>query len=354
MRSACDLCRLRKVPQSFHITQSTHPHIELFYKVLTAYSAAFRSAVIEPTRRVRHANWPACPVFSPHSRCRTGRSFGSKADHWSYSYYTFLLIGPSRELADSQTRVQLEEALAAVQRSTQSTPGGKDESSAASFRSTVSPVPQNLAPQDSPAISLVTDTHCLDTALASFRWHIAYCGLGNPLSTTRAAFYSNIFQRTGSTFDLDDFLNELRQPFIAQGLNSVRRSASIKWPSTSLVQQCVTYYTKAGLYSLFPFADAEALQVLVKADVLNHPRTSRAAYRACLAAFAANITQMHRHDPMFRDADPDAYAHAALSLVPGIITEPIDTRTVEAIMMIVRSWILRSLAFIDEYRFHTS
>jgi precorrin-2 methylase len=98
----------------------------------------------------------------------------------------------------------------------------------------------------------------------------------------------------------------------------------------------VTYYAKAGLYSLFPFADAEALEVLVKADVLNHPKTSRAAYRACLAAFTANITQMHRHDPMFREADPDAYAHAALSLVPGIITEPADTRTVEAIMMIVR------------------
>ncbi|KAJ5749599.1 transcriptional regulator family: Fungal Specific TF [Penicillium manginii] len=244
--------------------------------------------------------------------------------------------GLRQELADSQARVQqLEEALVAAQQSTHSTPGGNYESSTtASLSSAISPAPQNLAPQDSPATSLVTDTHCLDTALASFRWHIAYCGLGNPLSTTRAAFYSNIFQRTGSTFDLDDFLNELVQPLIAQGLKGTRRSASIKWPSTPLVQQCVTYYTEAGLYSLFPFADAEALQVLVKADVLNHPSTTRAAYRACLAAFTANITQMHRHDPMFRDADPDAYAHAALSLVPGIITEPVDTRTVEAIMMI--------------------
>lgn len=125
------------------------------------------------------------------------------------------------------------------------------------------------------------------------------------------------------------------QPLIAQGLQGTRRSTSAKWPPTPLVQQCVTYYTKAGLYSLFPFADAEALQVLVNADVLNCPETARAANRACLAAFTANITQMHRHDPMFRDADPDAYAHAALSLVPGIITEPPDMRTIETVMMLV-------------------
>jgi hypothetical protein len=66
---------------SFYITQSTHLHIELLYKVLTAYPAAFRSAVIEPPRRVRHANWPAFLVFSLRSRYRTERGFGSKADH---------------------------------------------------------------------------------------------------------------------------------------------------------------------------------------------------------------------------------------------------------------------------------
>lgn len=242
-------------------------------------------------------------------------------------------------MADSQARIQqLESALAAAQISAQTTPGTTEVSTTASVSSNLSPAAHALAPQDSQTQGLVTDNHCLDSALASFRWHISFCGLGDPLSTTRAAFYSNIYQRTGCSFDLDDFLGELTQHLISQGLTGSRRSTSIKWPPTPLVEKCVTYYQKAGLYSLFPFADAEALQVLVKADVLNHPESSRAANRACLAAFAANITQMHRHDPMFREADPDAYAHAALSLVPGIITEPVDTRTVEAIMMIVSSF----------------
>ena len=86
---------------------------------------------------------------------------------------------------------------------------------------------------------------------------------------------------------------------------------------------------------MFPFADAEALQMLINADVFNHPDTTRAANRACLAAFTANITQMHRHDPAFSDADPDAYAQAALSLVPQILMEAPDLRTLEAIMMLV-------------------
>ena len=247
------------------------------------------------------------------------------------------LIGHFRELNDSQARIQqLEEALAAAQGHAQLTPGGNDLSTTASLGSVISPESQqSLATQDSATPGLVPDTHCLDTALASFRWHIAYCGLGSPLSTTRLAFYSNIYQRTKCSFDLDDFLAKLTQPLLTQGLKGTRRATTLKWPPLALVQKCVTYYANSGLYSLFPFADAEALQILVTADVLNHPETSRAANRACLAVFTANITQMHRHDPMFRGADPDAYAHAAISLVPGIITEPPDTRTVEAIMMIV-------------------
>lgn len=257
--------------------------------------------------------------------------------HSSVILILHALIGHFRELADSQARVQqLEEALAAAQGHAHLTPGGNDSSKTTSLGSVISPASQqSLATQDPATLGLVPDTHCLDTALASFRWHIAYCGLGSPLSTTRSAFYSNIYQRTNYTFDLDDFLDELTQPLLTQGLKGTRRSTSLKWPPTSLVQKCVTYYANSGLYSLFPFADVEALQFLVTSDVLNYPETSRAANRACLAAFTANITQMHRHDPMFRDADPDAYAHAAISLVPGIITEPPDTRTVEAIMMIV-------------------
>jgi hypothetical protein len=159
------------------------------------------------------------------------------------------------------------------------------------------------------------------------------------LSTARAAFYSNIYEQTGCTFDLDNFLQEVTQSFETQGLNSKKKITTTEWPSSHLVQRCVEYYAKSGLYSMFPFADVEALQVLVNADVLNNPQLTRAANRACLAAFTANISQMHRHDPAFCDSDPDAYAQAALTLIPEILMEPSDLRTLEAVMMLVSSFI---------------
>ncbi|OKO97635.1 hypothetical protein PENSUB_9926 [Penicillium subrubescens] len=171
-------------------------------------------------------------------------------------------------------------------------------------------------------------------ALASLQALLAWCGLGNRLSTARANFCATVYQQCGHAFDLDDFLVEAAASFEKEGFTSKKKTTVTKWPSPSLAKRCVEYYARCGLYSMFPFADPEALQVLVNADVLNHPDTTRAANRACLAAFTANITQMHRHDPAFCDADPDAYAQAALSLVPQILMEAPDLRTLEAIMML--------------------
>lgn len=208
--------------------------------------------------------------------------------------------------------------------------------------------PTPTAPQDtsvSPASSTQTlqawttnhvpDTHSFDAALASFQWHMSYCGLGSALSTSRAAFSSNVYRRTGCTFDLDDFLRETTQSFRTQDFKATRLTTATKWPPQSLVQKCVNYYEESGLYAMFPFADTEALQMLVSADVLNRPQSTRVANVACLIAFTANVTQMHRHDPAFCDAEPDAYAQAALTLVSGLLTEPPDLRTLEAIMMLV-------------------
>lgn len=75
--------------------------------------------------------------------------------------------------------------------------------------------------------------------------------------------------------------------------------------------------------------------MLLDAGVLSHPQSTRAANRACLIAFTANITQMHRHDPAFSDAEPDAYAQAALSLLPEVLMETPDLRTLEAVKMLV-------------------
>lgn len=244
----------------------------------------------------------------------------------------------NRELVEAQARIQqLEGALDtgltpthlghADDQSKSTTPGLQSISSASpqSQPTTTAQLETNYIP----------DTRCLDAALAAFQSHLAYCGLGSRLSTARANFCATIYQQSGHAFDLDEFLIQAAASFEEQGFTSKKKTTSTKWPSSSLVQQCVKHYAQSGLYSMFPFADAEALQMLVNANVLNHPDTTRAANRACLAAFTANITQMHRHDPAFSNADPDAYAQAALSLVPQILMEAPDLRTLEAIMMLV-------------------
>ncbi|KAJ5683515.1 transcriptional regulator family: Fungal Specific TF [Penicillium macrosclerotiorum] len=244
-----------------------------------------------------------------------------------------------QELTDSRARVQeLEDALAAVQNNSDAPNYSARRVAPASSTATTSPGSEahfQSSQSSQPCKNYIPDTRSLEAAVAAFQWHIAFCGLGNPLSTTRAAFYSQIHRQTGCTFDLDNFLQGVASSFKANGLRSEKKSTTSKWPSTPLVQRCVEHYASNGLYSMFPFADAEALRVLIQADVLNHPHTTRAANRACLAAFTANITVMHRHDPAFSDSDPDAYAQAALSLIPDILMEASDLRTLEAVMMLV-------------------
>ncbi|KAJ5654743.1 transcriptional regulator family: Fungal Specific TF [Penicillium lividum] len=236
-----------------------------------------------------------------------------------------------QELIETQARVvELEAALRAARGS----PCNTENSSTVPLMKSFPSTPERLSTQPPANVNFVPDTHSLDAALATFRSHIEYCGLGSTLSTTRAAFSSEIFQRTGCSFDFDDFISELGESFHARGLKSSRQTTNAKWPPASLVQRCVKYYAKSGLYSLFPFADADALQMLLDAGVLTHPQTTRAANRACLIAFAANITQMHRYDPAFSDAEPDAYAQAALSLLPEVLMETCDLRTLEALTML--------------------
>ncbi|KAJ5390825.1 transcriptional regulator family: Fungal Specific TF [Penicillium cataractarum] len=289
IRSACDLCRLRKV----------------------------RCDKAQPACENCHLAGLPC-TFTP------------QAPHQRKSL--------RQELAEAQARVQeLERALDAGLNPTHlSVQDDQSKTSTPGHQSISSGSPQS---QQSSSANLdanyIPDTRSLDAALASFQSHLAYCGLGSRLSTARANFCATIYQQSGYTFDLDEFLTEAAASFEKQGYVSKKKTTTTKWPSPSLVQRCVEYYAGCGLYSMFPFADAEALQMLVNADVLNHPDTTRAANRACLAAFTANITQMHRHDPAFSDADPDAYAQAALSLVPQILMEAPDLRTLEAIMLLV-------------------
>jgi len=184
--------------------------------------------------------------------------------------------------------------------------------------------------------SYLPDTRDFDTALAAFQWHISYCGLGSALSTQRAAFYSLIEQQTGCTFNVDVFAHEVTQSFKAAQLKSNKKVVGIKWPSSSLVQQCLEYFDRNGLYSIFPIVDVEAMQILLNANILDQPpHMTRVANRACLVAFAAMVTQIHRHEAAFAGTEPDAYAQAALTLLPEMLLEPPDLRTLEAVTILV-------------------
>jgi hypothetical protein len=80
------------------------------------------------------------------------------------------------------------------------------------------------------------------------------------------------------------------------------------------------------------------MQILLNANTLDQPPSmTRASNRACLAAFAAMITQIHRHENAFAGSDPDAYLQAALTLLPEIMLEPPDLRSLEAVTIMVSS-----------------
>lgn len=137
---------------------------------------------------------------------------------------------------------------------------------------------------------------------------------------------------------MDEFAHEVSQSFSSQQLKSAKKVIGIKWPESALVQRCLEHFDKNGLYSIFPIVDAEAVQILLNANVLDQPpNLTRAANRACLVAFAAMITHIHCHEPAFAGADPDAYLQAALTLLPEMLLEPPDIRTLEAVTILVSS-----------------
>ncbi|KAJ5952669.1 transcriptional regulator family: Fungal Specific TF, partial [Penicillium vulpinum] len=241
-------------------------------------------------------------------------------------------VDAERELADAKARVrELETTLLGLKESTRH--GHKRLAIPSPSRGSSPVSPRPLAQE---SLSYLPDTRDFDTALAAFQWHISYCGLGSALSTQRAAFYSVIQQQTGSIFNVDDFAHEVTQSFNSQQLKSTKKVIGIKWPESVLVQQCLDYFDRNGLYSIFPIIDVEAAQILLNANVLDRPpNMTRAANRACLVAFAAMITHIHRHERTFAGAEPDAYLQAALTLLPEMLLEPPDLRTLEAVTILM-------------------
>ncbi|OJJ57713.1 hypothetical protein ASPSYDRAFT_1180204 [Aspergillus sydowii CBS 593.65] len=180
------------------------------------------------------------------------------------------------------------------------------------------------------------DPHDVGTTLAMFQMHIALCGVGAAGSAERYSFCSLIHQRTGCDFDVDRFLQGLPN---ASGIPNSRdpgKTTSQKWPSQLLVQTCIHQFVKTGLYSVFPIANVEVLQTLLNQHILDH-KTQRAhiADLACLIAFTALVTELHRLEPAFSDTDPDCYLRAALSLLPRLLMEAANLRTLETFTIIV-------------------
>ncbi|KAJ5990479.1 hypothetical protein N7522_010686 [Penicillium canescens] len=241
-----------------------------------------------------------------------------------------------QELADTKARVrELEAKLVAFREHTKHSHSGLVPPSRGTSPVPLSPLSQ-ASSYTSSAVTYLPDTRDFDTALAAFQWHVSYCGLGSPLSTQRASFYSLIQQQTGCTFNMDVFAHEVTQSFQSQHLRSSRKSIGLKWPASALVQRCLEYFDRNGLYSIFPIVDVEAMQILLNANTLDQPPSmTRASNRACLAAFAAMITQIHRHENAFAGSDPDAYMQAALTLLPEVMLEPPDLRTLEAVTIMM-------------------
>ncbi|PWY81915.1 C6 transcription factor [Aspergillus heteromorphus CBS 117.55] len=181
------------------------------------------------------------------------------------------------------------------------------------------------------------DSSDFDTAMEVFRQHLEYCWPGVAHSPQRASFYSTVYRQTGSIFDLQGFLAGVTQSYKSQHPATRPKAILPKWPTYQLAQQCLDFYSAEGLYSIFPCIDITAAQGVLKELVAERPNAdtqARTAEKACLFAFTAFIAKLHPHLPMFADADPDAYVHAVLTLVPRLILEPADVRTLEALLIL--------------------
>lgn len=238
--------------------------------------------------------------------------------------------GSHSQLLDAKARIRDLEAQLAV----------RDLSPDSSQRERNSSIERS----ENPWLSLFTvdhvpNTYSIDTSLATFQAEIAHCGVGEAGSTKRATFSSLVYRKTGAQVDLDHFLAQAAQSLRFRGLQSrtgSHRSLSPKWPPTPLIRYSINHYSQSGLYSIFPVANADALNRMIEEGVPDRQDdTVPAANLACLFAFTAMMSVMHRLSPEFVNAEPDAYIQAALGLVPRLLMERTTVRSLEAVVLIV-------------------
>ncbi|KAJ5920849.1 hypothetical protein N7466_009175 [Penicillium verhagenii] len=186
-----------------------------------------------------------------------------------------------------------------------------------------------------------TSTHILDTwklcsAVKTFESHLAECGLGSPGSVERTSLCSTVYERTGCIFNFEEFSKKVGEAFKSQHALHAKKADVMTWPPRKLVWQCLEYYSANGIYSIFPIVDVQMMHQLLNDNVLEQPEKNKhAANRAILAIFTAFMSRIRRHEPEFLDTDPDAYAQAALGLLPELLMEDGDIRSLETFLLLV-------------------
>ncbi|KNG83997.1 hypothetical protein ANOM_007774 [Aspergillus nomiae NRRL 13137] len=178
----------------------------------------------------------------------------------------------------------------------------------------------------------------LNVAIDAFQWHIQYCWPGVANSLPRDAFHSAVYSQTGAMFDLQRFLQEATQTFMSLNpFYTVPQKQNVipQWPKVALVQRCIDYFIIKGLYSIFSVVDPEALQTLIAKRTLEYTEaSSRASDWACLTAFTALIARLHPHEFANVYTDSDAYIQAVLMLLPDLLMETANMRTLEALLLL--------------------
>ncbi|KAE8389794.1 hypothetical protein BDV23DRAFT_172817 [Aspergillus alliaceus] len=179
------------------------------------------------------------------------------------------------------------------------------------------------------------ESYSFDAALSNFRWHLAYCGPRAAPFALTPCFSSTVYERTGFDLNVDDFLNQLAHSFKLQYPTHSTRTIVPKWPPQPLIQRSIEYFSKNRLYSIFPAVDFENTPIHLDPKALNHPEnTTNPANYACLVALTAMVTRIRGRDLAFAGADPDAYVQAVLTLLPELMIDNENLRSLETLVLL--------------------
>ncbi|PWY83190.1 hypothetical protein BO94DRAFT_625562 [Aspergillus sclerotioniger CBS 115572] len=253
--------------------------------------------------------------------------------HFAGVVCTFTFTGQPRktireQLSEAKARVrELEEFIAARDLSLSSSPL-RDELQSHVSSSPCPPLSLSSAP------SHPQDSSVFDTALEIFQQHLEWSWPGVAHSPQRSSFYATIYRQTGTILDMSGFWARVSDSYKSQYPATQPKTTSPKWPSYQLVQQCLNYYSANGLYAVFPIIDVAAAQAIITDHVSGRADARPLAEKACLFALTAFVTKLHHHQPMFADTDSDGYVQAVLTLVPKLMLEPNDVRKLEAFLII--------------------